>query len=801
MIISRDNLRALGDITEVARQRDGVLLSLTGGALLHLTFSATIVRVRFLSGDTDTENDPSYAVTSHLHGEEVFIAEAEETVEIIAISGVRVVAVREGCLLSIFDPEGRLVVEDFQPPAFDPNGGFIETSKRREADERYFGLGEKAKSSRDTRSFVMWNTDTYAYPPGTDPIYQSIPFFIAVRNRLAYGIFFDNTYRSFFDMGHTAEGLYSFGATGGELNYYIFTGGRERSPRNILADYTTLTGRCPLPPLWALGYQQSRWSYYPQDRVRDLARQFREKRIPADVIYLDIDYMDEFRVFTWNQAHFPDPKQLTSDLMADGFRLVVIVDPGIKADENYRIYCEGRDRGHFCQTHEGNELRAQVWPGTCAFPDFTNPTTREWFGNLYEQHLDEGVSGFWNDMNEPSVFPAGDTQEDGFDLPQKTFPLSVRHAGDGKPSHHARYHNVYGMQMARTTYEAVKHLRPERRPFVLTRAGFAGVQRYSAVWTGDNVATWEHLALSIPMLCNLGISGVPFVGADIGGFAGNPSSELFTRWLQAAALTPFCRSHAEIGTNDREPWSHGDEFEAINRSTIELRYQLLPFIYSLFYEHERSGAPVMRPLWFEYPVDEQAYTVEDQFLLGPDLLVAPVLNEGSVTRNVYFPRGDQWRDWWTGALYEGGTQVDVDAPIDRLPMFARVGAAIPIQPVVQHTGEMKHVPLGLAVVSSALPSTVSFYEDLGDGFDYQSGAFSLAEIQHSLGMLCFQRSGDFDLRRSVGYVELLGFEAAPEEIKFKNQPITNGTFNEATRRLLIPLPVSGDSWVLSYSIR
>ena len=802
MITSRESLRTLGDIIGVTRHLDGATFALESGAALRLTFLLPgIIRVRFMSPDGKDRSDWSYAIEdSRFEGEEVFVEEDQQSIEIIAMSGVRVVALREGCLLSVFDEAGQLVVEDQQPPFFDPLNGFIETTKRRESDELYFGFGEKAKSSlQGSKSHMMWNTDTYAYAPGTDPIYQSIPFFIALREGLSYGIFFDNTYRCLFDMGHTSEEYYSFAALGGELNYYVFTGGRERSPRNILRDYTLLTGRCPLPPLWALGYQQSRWSYCPEARVRELARQFREKYIPVDVLYLDIDYMDEFRVFTWNQTHFPNPKLLIDDLKADGFRLVVIIDPGIKVDEKYFVYRDGRDEGHFCRTSEGEEFQGQVWPGTCAFPDFTNPSAREWFGNLYEQHLDAGVSGFWNDMNEPSVFAPGDTQSDIFDLPEKTFPLSVRHDGDGHAGDHARYHNVYGMQMARTTYEAIRRLRSDQRPFVLTRSGSAGIQRYAAVWTGDNVSTWEHLALSIPMLCNLSVSGVPFVGTDIGGFAGEPSGELFARWLQAAALTPFCRAHSEIGTSDQEPWSYGEEFEGINRATIELRYQFLPYLYSLFHEHEQTGVPVMRPLWFDYPHDRRTYNVDDQFLVGSDLLVAPVISEGAVTRSVYLPSGSQWRDWYTGLLYEGGTEIGANAPIDRLPLFVRAGAALFRQPVVQHTGQMRFAPLAITAISSGSLSTSTFYEDDGEGFDYKAGSFSLSQIQHRTGSLSFNRSAGLYSSRKIEFVEFLGVESAPREVSFNNQLISDIAFNEGTRRLLVPLPENGDSWVLTYT--
>jgi alpha-glucosidase len=639
----------------------------------------------------------------------------------------------------------------------------------------------------------MWNTDTYGYPRGLDPIYQSIGFYIALRQEnsaqgtqptggtqgaqasaatqptrprrgVAYGLFFDNTSRAYFDMGKTDTARVTFGAPGGELNYYVFTGGKERTPKNVLHDYTELTGRAPLPPVWALGNQQSRWSYYPEARVREVARGFRESRIPADVIYLDIDYMDGFRVFTWNRERFPDPAKMISDLREQGFRVVVIIDPGIKVDPNYFAYKDGQSGGHFVKNADGSELHATVWPGVCAFPDFTDPRAREWFGSLYKKNLDEGIAGFWNDMNEPGVFLSEETPKpDIYHHPSKTFPLDARHAGDGEPGAHARYHNVYGMQMARSTFEGLKKLRPDARPFVLTRAGYAGVQRYSAVWTGDNVASWDHLRLSLTMLLNLGVSGVPLIGSDVGGFSGNPTPELYARWLQAAALSPFLRSHSEAGSNPHEPYSFGEEFTRINRASVELRYRLLPYLYTLFREHTQTGAPVMRPLWFEYPDDARTYLIEDQYLVGRDLLVAPVVRESVTKRGVYFPAGDDWVDWWTGKTYRGGTDAEVEAPLDRLPLFARAGAVIPTQPVVQHTGEMRGLELLLVVVRGG-EGVSSFYEDAGEGYDYARGGSRTTTATLRGDTLHLARAGAYNGARKVGALEFLPGQL-PREVR------------------------------------
>lgn len=792
--------RAAGDEKTITRQTNGVVLLLTSGARVAVTFEdLETVRVR-LAPRGAFERDFSYAVESKDRKTvKATITETRDEIRIASLNGASARIQRRPFLITVFDQAGRIVVEDdpVRPASFDLETGAVETSKRRVEWETYYGLGEKAGAtiSHDTQQFVMWNTDTYGYPRGLDPIYQSIGFYTALRYEkeaggrgLAYGIFFDNTTRTYFDMGKTDASRITFGAASGELNYYVFTGGRERTPKNVLRDYTELTGRTPLPPVWALGNQQSRWSYTPESKVREVAKGFRESRIPADVIYLDIDYMDGYRVFTWDKTRFPDPVKLISDLRKDGFRVVVIIDPGIKADPNYYAYKEGQARGHFVKTSDGKELNASVWPGVCAFPDFTDPKAREWFGSLYQKNLDEGVAGFWNDMNEPGVFLSDATPKpDVYHHPMKTFPLSALHVGDGDAGTHARYHNVYGMQMARSTFEGLRKLRPDARPFVLTRAGYAGVQRYSAIWTGDNVASWDHLRLSIPMLLNLGVSGVALIGSDVGGFSGNPSPELYTRWLQAAALTPFLRSHSENGSNPHEPYAFAKEFTDINRASIELRYRLLPYLYTLFQEHTETGAPVMRPLWFEYPNDSRAYLIDDEYLVGRDLLVAPVVTESVLKRRVYFPKGGSWVDWWTGQVYEGGKDAEIAAPLDRLPLFARAGAVIPLQPVIQHTGEMASAPLSLVVVSGA-DGAGRLYEDAGEGFDYQRGASRMMTITQTGDALHISRAGAYSVSRPLAAIEYLGLAAAPREVRVAGRAINNSTFDAATKRLVVPLP-------------
>lgn len=797
--------KSLGNFVRVAEQKANfVILQTSSRAKLKVEFFDTnVVRVRVAPKGV-FERDSSYAIDYSLNRQTPPVRFAQTPREIILTNaaGAKIVISKTSLLINIYDENGANVVGDDanRPAMFDDKTGEVQAAKLRKSEsENYYGFGEKAfaEMSRDQKYIINWNTDTFAYPVGLNPVYQTIPFFYALYQGKSYGIFFNNTFRSYFDMGRTSPERYTFGADGGELDYFVFTGGRERSPKKILEDYANLTGKTPLPPLWALGNQQSRYSYYPEKRVREIADGFRSRKIPVDVIYLDIDYMDGYRVFTWDKTRFPNPGKLIADLKNDGLKTVLIIDPGVKVDPNYKAYTDGKNAGAFVKNPDGSELNRSVWAGNSAFPDFTNPKAREWFGEQYKTHLAEGIAGFWNDMNEPSVFKNRQpSPPESFEDPGTTFPYNTPHAGDGLPGTHRRYHNVYGMQMARSTFEGVKKLAPEKRPFVLTRAGFAGVQRFSAVWTGDNVATWEHLRLTIPMLTNLSVSGVPFVGADVGGFVGNPSGELYTRWLQAAAFTPFFRSHSTKETKDREPWEYGDEYTRINRAAVEMRYQFLPYLYTVFYQHEKTGAPVLRPLWYEYPNDAKTYHNDDQYLIGGDLLIAPVLGEGERRRSVYFPVGDDWMDWETGTVYKGGTSATVNAPLEKLPIFARVGAVIPTQPVIQNTTEMPKADLTLNVISGiAAGKTESseIFQDAGEGYGYRSNDFSLTKVQHRQGLLTVSRTGVFQGQK-IKYVEAIGFPQKPEEVKIDGKS-AESKYDSQRKRLRIEL--KGDAREIS----
>jgi alpha-glucosidase len=622
--------------------------------------------------------------------------------------------------VQFYDHDGHLISKDDDARGVGWEGTRVRDWRWMPAGEHYFGLGEKAGPlDRRGHSYVMWNTDQYGWGANTDPLYEDIPFFMGLNAGRAYGIFFDNTYRSSFDFGVTTPDRSSFGAEGGEMNYYFFWG---PDPKKVIDRYTELVGRLPMPPMWAIGYHQCRYSYYPDKMVRFIADNFRERHIPCDAIFLDIHYMDGYRIFTWDKSRFPDPSGLLHDLHQQGFHVVTIVDPGVKRDPNYLVYQQGLAGNDFAKLPDGRVFIGPVWPGPSAFPDFTWGRVRDWWGTLVKAWINSGVDGVWNDMNEPSVF----------NVPSKTMPDDVVFHDHGLESPETKIHNVYGMQMSRATHDGILMAKPNQRPLVITRATYAGGQRYSAVWTGDNSSTWDHLGMSVPEIMGMGMSGLALAGADIGGFAGGASPELYTRWLETGVFYPYCRTHVEFGAPSQEPWSYGNKLEAINRKSIELRYRLLPYLYDAFHETSETGIPVMRALLLDYPGDARAVDQSYEFLFGDDLLVSPVLKDSERTGGAYLPKGT-WYDFWTDLRYSGPGDVHVKAPLDRIPVFVRGGAIIPTRQVVQYTGEAPINPLTFEIYPdwegeldapalSGAASSREYYEDDGISFDFEHGA-------------------------------------------------------------------------------
>ncbi|MBN1456772.1 MAG: hypothetical protein JW912_02855, partial [Sedimentisphaerales bacterium] len=463
-----------------------------------------------------------------------------------------------------------------------------------------YGTGEVSGPLLRNGSVVeCWNTDAYGYGRGTKSLYQSHPWVLAVRkDGSSFGVLADTTYRCRIDLTEDIE----FAAEGPSFAVIVIEG---KSPQTVLAKLAGLVGKIPLPPKWALGYNQCRYSYYPDTRVLEVAKGFRSRNIPCDVIWMDIDYMNEFRIFTFDPKGFPDPAMVNSELHKMGFKSIWMIDPGVKAEKGYFVYDEGVAGDHFVKRFDGTEYNGDVWPGSCAFPDFTRPQTRDWWGGLYKDFMATGVDGVWNDMCEPAVF----------NVDSKTMPEDNLHAGGGDlpAGPHAQYHNVYGMLMVKATREGILKTNPDKRPFVLVRANFIGGHRYAATWTGDNTANWEHLEDSVPMALNLGLSGQPFCGPDIGGFIGDGDGKLFARWMGTGAFFPFSRGHTAKGTINKEPWAFGKEVEESCRTALERRYRLLPYLYTLFYNSSITGLPVMRPVFFADPDDPELRDEDDAF--------------------------------------------------------------------------------------------------------------------------------------------------------------------------------------------
>lgn len=702
----------LSSVTKVKKEGNRFYFS-DGNARVEVRIvSDEIIRVR-LAPHSVFLDDFSYAVPVVDQKVTTFRLEEAEDFYAISTNTITCRVSKADFLVSFVDNlTGKVMSSDSTPMHWEENvefgGYYVYATKQNVEEENFFGLGDKSGNMNlRGRKFQNWNTDAYSFGWEQDPLYRTIPFYISIHNSDSYGIFFDNTFRSYFDFGREDQAKTSFWADGGELQYYYIHGPHMM---DVVKRYQTLTGTHQLPPKWALGFHQCRWSYYPEQKVRTIAEEFRSRSIPCDAIYLDIDYMDGYRCFTWNKKYFPDPKKMIKDLAAIGMKTVVMIDPGIKVDDNYWVFKEGKENNYFCRRSDDYFMEGHVWPGRCQFPDFTNPTVREWWGGLYKELVDLGVAGVWNDMNEPAVFGSG------------TFPNDVRHNFEGYRGSHRKAHNVYGMQMVRSTYDGLKKLQRNKRPFTITRAGYSGMQRYACVWTGDNVATWEHLKLGNIQCQRMSMSGVPFVGTDIGGFSGEPDGELFTRWIQMGTFSPFMRCHSAGDTAEREPWSFGEPFTSINRKFIELRYRLMPYLYSVFWEHHRYGFPILRPMVMLEQEKVSNHFREDEFTFGDKLLVCPVLEKNAASRIVYLPKG-QWYNFWTNEVLTGGSEYHISTPLENMPLFVKAGAVIPEYPVMQYVGEKPIDEVLLNIYYCDLEVNSFMFEDHGDTFAYEQDIY------------------------------------------------------------------------------
>ena len=796
----------LGDVLFVERTARGVLVGVGEEKFRADILRADLLRLK-ISQTGQFDEHPTHAASFELPSPPPFRVTEEEAAITLETDAVRLVIARRPFALSAYRGDGSVIFEDVVDDTGSHgyrylNDSFVVTRRIAPHDSIY-GLGEKAgRFDRRGRKWILWNTDVLApdairgqrlqdetdatlsgRSTNFDPYYSSIPFFYHCRANGAVkmaGFFVDNAYKANIDLSR--NGHYSYRFSGGQYTEYVFAG---PGMREILADYTFVTGRMPMPPLWALGHHQCRFHDYTEEQILEIGRGYRSRRIPCDVLWLDIDYMDGFRVFTWDAKKFPDVPAMIGKMREDKLRLVTIVDPGVKAEQGNSVFEEGRRRNAFCKTESGNLYVGQVWPGRTVFPDYSRGETREWWSELTAKHVQSGISGIWIDMNEPAT---GDVE-----------PFSMRFDRDGANHPHERFHNQYALLMAMGTHAGLKRNNPGQRTFVLSRAGFAGIQRYAAQWLGDNASDWAHLRMSIPMAMGMGISGQPFIGADIPGFSANPTPELAVRWMQYGTMTPFCRCHNEAGERDQYPWSFGPGVEKRSRAAIELRYRLLPYIYSAFARASETGEPVQRPLAFDFQDDRHARETEDAYLFGEALLVAPVLEPGQTARHVYLPKGT-WVDWETGERHEGGQFITSAAPLDRIPIFARGGRVIPTY-AAPPPSTMGHYP-------DALELHVVIPEEDGDYYSelHEDDGLSDAFMRGSFVRTTFCVSRKRDRLRVTAKVTGEGFPEFRRKrfhLVFRGgaaEPIGSGSLEARARSGRFEIDNAGEAFDLAFSV-
>lgn len=751
----QDQVVPVGDITKTSLDHNQLTITTTHAFVRLQVYSPSVVRVRM--AQQPFTDDFSYAVVAAPVTDALHLQQTAQEIRLTTDS-LQVVLTRKPFSIRFYTPDGRLINEDEQGLTTSWVGTEVTTYKHMQEGERFVGLGEKTGNvDRKGNGYTNWNSDVYGYSVSADPLYSTIPFYIGIHHGLQYGIFFDNTYQSDFNFGASNNRFSSFGARGGEMNYYFLY---QPSVAGIIEQYTRLTGRMPLPPLWSLGYQQNRYSYYPDTEVFRIAQTLREKKIPADGITLDIHYMDAYKLFTWNKQRFPNPQGMIDSLQHMGFKTTLIVDPGIKVEKNYPAYESGLAEDIFLKYADGQPYTGEVWPGWCHFPDFTSSKGRNWWKQQITGYTRVGVAGIWNDMNEIATWG-------------QKMPANVLFSYDGHATTHLKGHNVFGMQMARSSYEGTREAM-QKRPFILTRAGYAGLQRYTALWTGDNRSEDDHMLAGVRLLTSLGLSGMPFTGMDIGGFTGNASIGLYTRWMQLGAFTPYFRNHAASDVKSAEPWTFGQDVLTIARNYINLRYRLLPYLYSTFYEATQNGMPVARSLAIDYTHDAAIYNTafQNQFLFGRSLLVMPQTGTASFAK-VYFPEGG-WYNLYTDEKQTGHTEKLIELSPSMLPVYVKAGSIIPMQSLVQHTAQQPGDTLTIHIYNGK-DNAFDYYEDDGETYRFEQGFYYKRSIQlNTTGRTITLDKAAGKLASKFGTVQLLlhGFDNAAVQVNGKADKLT-----------------------------
>ncbi|MBD3880162.1 glycoside hydrolase family 31 protein [Phormidium tenue FACHB-886] len=646
--------------------------------------------------------------------------------------------------LSYYDAAGRLFRQELPPLR---TGEAWQHEAKLRPEEKIYGLGERAfhlnlrspinEETQSRQTYKLWNYDAAGmYGTGSDPMYICIPVYVGLHEQGSYLVFYENSFEGEVTLTDSATATFS----GGALRYYITIG----SPAQLSEKYTELTGRAPLPPRWALGYHQSRWGYRTEAAVRETVETFRSLDLPLSAIHLDIDVQVGFRAFTLDPDRFPLLGKFTQELAAQGVQFITILNPGIKDSRKSKLFIEGQMLDAFCKLPNGDLVVAPVWCGWSVFPDFTNPAVRQWWSRQYEFLLDLGVAGFWHDMNEPAAFIAwGD----------RSLPKVTRHWMEGRGGDHREAHNIYGLLQAKAGYESLCQYRSNQRPFIVSRAGWASLQRYSWTWTGDVECTWAAMRQTIATVLGLGLSGIPYSGPDIGGFQGNPSAELYVRWFQMSTFLPFYRAHCSNNVEYRAPWTYGEPYLSILRDFLKLRYRLMPYLYTLAWESTQKGYPIVRPLFWYNSDQPMLWEIDDCFYLGDALLVYPVFEEAARTCSILLPPG-KWYSFWDDGVFDGEQTIECDVSLEKLPIFVKAGS---ILPMTENNRLMLHVYLPEQTENQS-----HLYSDAGDGYA-ESRLDQLQLIQYPDGIeLLWESQGDYPFSYEAVQLYWHGFQ--PQEI-------------------------------------
>lgn len=733
-------------------------------ANLELFFLANYsLRVRVQAENADFSDYFSYYVESLNSAIETLKVEDRDDYLLIKLGNYSYTIIRENSALNILRRGTNFNTKQW--PLFTDDGQ-VGLSINLQEHEASYGTGERAFDlNLRGRKLSIWNTDPGGFQRGDDPVNYCTSFYLGVTEDSAYGLLWDNSSRGVFDIGATNPDELRITSETGQLSYYLFFGDDVNS---VMTAYTALTGRMPMPPLWAIGYHQSRYSYMDEEEVLTIAQEMREREIPCDVIYLDIHYMDGYRIFTWNKEAFPDMKGMIDKLHAMGMKLVTILDPGVKVDEGYGGYESGLAEKIFITYPDDEPVAGVVWPGLCHFPDFTSEKARQWWVKQLKPLLDCGVDGIWNDMNEPLIFDD--------ELPPLSLPDYAQQDKEGQGGTHLELHNMYGTLMGKASRTALDEHRPNKRQFSIVRAGAAGAQCYTSSWTGDNYSTWDDLALSISMTLQMGLSGLAFTGADIGGFNRDADGELLARWIQAGSLMPFFRNHCAGNAIHQEPWSFGQPYEDAIREAIALRYQLMPYLYTAFAQNAFEGYPIIRPIFMAEPKNIHLRNIDDAYLLGEKVLAAPITKPQTIRREVYLPEGD-WYNFKTNKRHMGGKIISVEAVLDTIPIFIKSGTVLPMWPLMQYAEEKTVETLTLRVYTDT--GETRLYEDAGEGLDYQKGEYRWLTFrcEETTDSLTLERTVEGDFSPSYQQIELqlIGSRKQINHIEVDGQEISSWT--------------------------